>query len=317
MNTIMQSVLRSATVTLILTNPILTYSVADAAAPETRSPLFKPWINGVSVAEPQMQVQRYDNDTYVIRQSIRTNFEGPFLYLLFGSDRALLIDTGAGGLSVRPTIDRVIDEWAARHHRMFIPLTVAHSHSHGDHHQGDVEFQDRPHTIVVGLYPKEVADFFKISDWPNQIVSYDLGGRVLDIIPTPGHQSAHVMIFDHKTRLLFSGDSLGPYRLYVSMNEAKTYRDSIDRVAVFTRDKQVSWIFGAHVEMTTKPGELIPDEAPSHPDERVLEISYSNLPELQTALHAMGDNLVQEAHHDFVIFPQPAREQQPFAPPAK
>jgi glyoxylase-like metal-dependent hydrolase (beta-lactamase superfamily II) len=123
------------------------------------------------------------------------------------------------------------------------------------------------------------------------------------------------MMFDHKTRLLFSGDSLGPYRLYVSMNEAKTYRDSINRVAAFTRDKRVSWILGAHIEMTTKPGELIPDEAPSHPDEHVLEISYSNLPELQTALHAMGDNLLQQAHRDFVIFPKPAREQQPFAPP--
>jgi glyoxylase-like metal-dependent hydrolase (beta-lactamase superfamily II) len=216
MNTIMQSVRRSAIVTLILTNSILGTSVSAAAAPVEHSQLFKPWINGVSAREPQMQVQRYDNDTYVIRQSIRTNFEGPFLYVLFGSDRALLIDTGAGGLNVRPTIDRVIDEWAARHHRMSIPLVVAHSHSHGDHHQGDAEFQDRPHTIVVGLYPKDVADFFKITDWPNQIVSYDLGGRVLDIIPTPGHQSAHIMVFDRKTRLMFSGDSLGPYRLYVS-----------------------------------------------------------------------------------------------------
>jgi hydroxyacylglutathione hydrolase len=77
----------------------------------------------------------------------------------------------------------------------------------------------------------------------------------------------------------------------------------------------VSWILGAHIEMTTKPAQLIPDEAPRHPDERVLEISYSNLPELQTALHAMGDSLVQQPHRDFVIFPIPAREPQPFAPP--
>jgi glyoxylase-like metal-dependent hydrolase (beta-lactamase superfamily II) len=302
---------------LILANAISAASTAGAASPEVHSPLFKPWINGVSLNEAQMQVQRYDQDTYVIRQSIRTNFEGPFLYLLFGRDRVLLIDTGAGGLNVRPTIDRVIAEWAARHHRMSIPLVVAHSHSHGDHHQGDAEFKDRPETVLVGLYPKDVADFFKIADWPNQIASYDLGGRVLDIIPTPGHQSAHIMIFDRKTRLLFSGDSLGPYRLYVPMNETKTYRDSIDRVAAFTKDKQVSWILGAHVEMTTKPGELIPDEAASHPSEHVLEISYSNLPELQAALHAMGDRLVQETHRDFVIFPKPAREPQPFAPPPK
>jgi glyoxylase-like metal-dependent hydrolase (beta-lactamase superfamily II) len=290
-------------------------AVTDAADPATHSLLFKPWINGVSADEPQMQVQRYDEDTYVIRQSIHTNFEGPFLYLLFGSTRALLIDTGAGGLKVRPTIDRVIAEWAARHYRTSIPLVVSHSHSHGDHHQGDPEFQDRPDTTVVGLYPKDVTDFFKIADWPNQIVPYDLGSRVLDIIPTPGHQSAHIMMFDRKTRLLFSGDSLGPYRLYIPTNEAKTYRDSIDRVAAFTRDKHVSWILGAHVEMTTKPGDLIPDEASSHPDEHVLEISYSNLPELQTALNAMGDNPVQQAHRDFVIFPRPAREPQPFAPP--
>jgi hypothetical protein len=72
----MQGVLRSATVTLILTSPMPASSVADAAEPGAHSPLFKPWINGVSADEPQMQVQRYDDDTYVIRQSIRSNFEG-------------------------------------------------------------------------------------------------------------------------------------------------------------------------------------------------------------------------------------------------
>jgi glyoxylase-like metal-dependent hydrolase (beta-lactamase superfamily II) len=316
MNTRMHGVVCSTTRTLILPILFLAASATDAANPPLHSLPFEPWINGVSAGEPQMQVQRYDDDTYVIRQSIRTNFEGPFLYLLFGSDRALLIDTGAGGLKVRPTIDRVIAEWAARHHRVPSPLIVAHSHSHADHHQGDAEFQDRPDTTVVGLYPRDVADFFKIADWPHQIAQYELGGRVLDIIPTPGHQSAHIMIFDRKARLLFSGDSLGPYRLYIPMNEATTYRDSIDRVVAFSKDKHVSWILGAHIEMTTRSGELIPDEAPSHPDEHVLPIPYSNLPELQAALHAMGDRLVQQAHRDFVIFPKPAREQQPFAPPA-
>jgi glyoxylase-like metal-dependent hydrolase (beta-lactamase superfamily II) len=315
MNTTPRGFVRGAILASILANLLFAGSASDAAEPAMHGKLFKPWINGVAADEPQMQVQRYDENTYVIRQSIRTNFEGPFLYLLFGSERVLLIDSGAGGLKVRPTIDAVIAEWTTHHRRTSMPLIVAHSHSHGDHHKGDDEFQDRADTTVVGLYPKDVADFFKIADWPNQIAPYDLGGRVLDIIPTPGHQSAHIMLFDRKTRLLFSGDSLGPYRLYIPMNEAKTYRDSIDRVAAFTRDKHVSWILGAHIEMTTKPAELIPDEAPSHPDEHVLEISYSNLPELQTALHAMGDSPVQQAHRDFVIYPRPAREPQPFAPP--
>src|ERR1700748_2830569 len=93
-------------------------------------PLFQPWIDGTA-AEPQMQVQRYDADTYVIRQSVKTNFEAPFLYLLFGKDRALLLDTGAGGLQVRPTIDGVISDWLKAHHKASIPLVLAHTHSHG------------------------------------------------------------------------------------------------------------------------------------------------------------------------------------------
>ena len=299
----------------VLAGILVATLLASPALAASQSTIFKPWINGVSADEPQMQVQRYDADTFVIRQSIRTNFEGPFLYLLFGKDRAFLIDTGAGGLKVRPTVDAVIADWLAKHHRASIPLIVAHSHSHGDHIQGDAEFRDRPDTTVVGIYPKQVADFFKIADWPHDIVSYDLGGRVLDIIPAPGHQAAHIFVFDRRTRLLFSGDSLGPYRLYFWGNTLQDYRDSIDRVAAFTKGKHVGWILGAHVEMTSG-GQLIPQAAASHPDEHVLEIPYAALPELQAALHAMGDKPVEQAHRDFVIFPMPARQQMPYAPPS-
>src|ERR1700761_4688383 len=145
------------------------------------APLFQPWIDGTQASEPQMQVQRYDADTYVIRQSVKTNFEAPFLYLLFGKARALLLDTGAGGLQVRPTIDGVIADWLKAHHRSSIPLVVAHSPSHGDHRMGDAEFKDRPDTTVVGWTAPEVAAFFQIAAWPSQIVPFDLGGRRLDI----------------------------------------------------------------------------------------------------------------------------------------
>ncbi len=113
------------------------------AAPAAQMPHFAHWIDGTTAAEPEMQVQRIDGDTYVIRQSVRTNFEAPFLYLLFGKDRALLLDSGAGGLEVRPTIMRLIDEWRARHGGQAVHLIVAHSHGHGDHHAGDAEFDMR------------------------------------------------------------------------------------------------------------------------------------------------------------------------------
>jgi glyoxylase-like metal-dependent hydrolase (beta-lactamase superfamily II) len=268
-------------------------------------PLFAPWIDGTQASEPQMQVQRYDADTFVIRQSVKTNPEAPFLYLLFGKDRALLLDTGAGGLKVRPTIDGVIDDWLKAHHRTSIALTVAHSHGHGDHHQGDSEFEGRPETTVVGLTAPQVAAFFKIADWPNQIVTYDLGGRRLDIIPTPGHQPAHIMIFDEKTRLLLAGDSLYPGRLYVPADQFATFEASIDRVASFTKAKHVSHILGTHIEMTRKPGEDFIIGAKVHADERPLELPYADLAELQAALHAMGDAVKRDVHPDFIVYPLP------------
>ena len=279
-------------------------SMATAAQPGAA--MFRHWIDGTE-AEPQMQVQRYDPDTYVIRQSIRTNFEGPFLYLLFGRDRALLLDTGAGGLQVRPTVDGVIARWCADHRRASIPLVVAHSHSHGDHHQGDPEFQSRPDTVVVGLKPGDVAGFFHIADWPNGVARFDLGGRRLDILPTPGHEPAHIMVFDERTHLLLTGDTLYPGRLYVPVDQFGVYRASIDRVVAFTAPRHVRQLLGAHIEMTTTPGEDYPMQAPNHPDEHKLELPYADLLELQRAVHAMGNAPVRQVRADFIIYPTPPR----------
>jgi len=270
-------------------------------------PLFQPWIDGTAAAEPQMQVQRYDADTFVIRQSVRTNFEAPFLYLLFGKDRALLLDTGAGGLQVRPTIDGVIADWLSAHHRASIPLVVAHSHSHGDHRMGDPEFKDRPDTVVVGWTAPEVAAFFKIADWPHDIARFDLGGRALDIIPTPGHHPSHIMVFDERTRLLLSGDTLYPGRLYVPAGDFADYRASIDRVVAFTKGRRVSHVLGAHVEMTATPGKDYPQAAPAHPGEHVLELPYAELLDLQSAVHRMGETAAKDIHDDFIVFPLPPR----------
>src|SRR5258707_342163 len=77
---------------------------------------------------------------FVIRPSLRTNFEGSFLYLFFGKDKVMLLDTGAGGLKIRPTIDGLIAKWLAENGRKSIPLVVAHTHGHGDHIAGDPEF---------------------------------------------------------------------------------------------------------------------------------------------------------------------------------
>jgi glyoxylase-like metal-dependent hydrolase (beta-lactamase superfamily II) len=269
------------------------------------SPFAESWIDAAHGSEPQMQVRRYDDDTYILRQSIKTNVEGPFLYLFFGTTRVLQIDTGAGGLKIRPTVDKIIQERLEAKGLKSIQLVVAHSHSHGDHIAGDEEFTGRPDTTVVGHGPEQVAAFFEIHSWPDETAAFDLGGRVLDIIPAPGHEPAEISVFDRRTHLLLTGDELYPGRLYVPTVEFATYRRSIDRIVNFTRSRRVSWVLGCHIEMTRKPGRDYPFHAASHPFEHRLELPYASLLELDAALHKMGDQPQLDVHRDFIIYPLP------------
>jgi len=281
-------------------------ALIGVAAP-AKVPEFAHWIDGTTESEPEMQVQAIDADTLVIRQSVKTNFEAPFLYLIFGHDRVMLIDSGAGGLKIRPTIDRLIGEWQAKHGGRPIHLIVAHSHGHGDHHAGDAEFADRPDTDVVGLAPEAVAAFFHIADWPHDIVTYDLGGRVVNIIPTPGHQPAHMMVYDARTQLLFSGDMLYPGRLYVPIDRFPDFRASAERIATFAATHPIRALLGAHIEMTTTPGQDYGMKAPTHPSEHPLPLDPAVIGELKQATEQAASPPVLDRHGDFIVYPVPPR----------
>ncbi len=285
-------------------------TIATAKATAAPALFAERWIDGTNGDEPATQVQALDADTFVIRQSVATNFEAPFLYLLFGSEKALLIDTGAEGGRIRPTVDKLIADWLASHNRTSIPLLVAHSHSHGDHVAGDSKFRDRPETVVVGHQPADVAVAFGISKWPERIATFDLGGRALSIIPTPGHQAAAIMVYDPRLRILLSGDTLYPGRLYVPVNFMDDNRASIARLSAFAKTHPIRAALGAHIEMTRTPGKDYAHEAPRHPEEHRLELPASMIAELRTGLKAKLDVPDQPQVHDhFIIVPVPPRDQ--------
>lgn len=284
--------------------------LARPALAATNAPhLFKErWIDGTNGAEPVTQVQALDADTFVIRQSVKTNFEAPFLYLLFGQDKALLIDTGADGGVIRPTVDGIVAQWLTAHGRKMIPLVVAHSHSHGDHVAGDAAFLERPDTTVIGHKPADVASFFGITGWPGQNATFDLGGRKLTILPTPGHQAAAIMVYDPQTRVLLSGDTLYPGRLYIPINFMADNRASIDRLAAFASKHPIRAALGAHIEMTSTAGQDYGHEAPTHPGEHRLELPASLIGELRAGLKARLDAAdTRQVHDHFIIVTVPAR----------
>lgn len=272
-----------------------------AIAADARSAaLFTPWRAGLTDAEPAVEIQRLDADSYVIRQSIGTNFEAPFLYLLFGTSRALLLDSGAGGFALRPVIDSIM---AARG-TPDLPLVVAHSHAHGDHIAGDAELAARPATTVIGHAPAAVAAAFGISRWPDTPGSIDLGGRRLTIIATPGHEPAHIMVYDPQRHILLTGDTLYPGRLYVPIDQFATWRASIDRAATFARHHRLRALLGAHIELRRTPGDDYDRAATRHADEHSLALPAAALFELQAAVAAMTGEPVRQTHDDFIIVPR-------------
>ena len=60
------------------------------------------------------------------------------MYLIFGQDRALLLDTG-DGVTLAPTVYALVAQWkAAKGIGGAYELVVAHTHAHGDHVQAPV-----------------------------------------------------------------------------------------------------------------------------------------------------------------------------------
>jgi hypothetical protein len=142
---------------------------AEAPQPHSgdieRGTLPANWITGASCPEtPQFRIHEYNSDFFILRQSACTNFEKPFLYLIFGQRSALLVDTGAANADVAGAIRDATARWSAAHDGRSLPLIVAHSHGHGDHIAGDAQLKDRPHTTVVAATPEALQSFFGFRD---------------------------------------------------------------------------------------------------------------------------------------------------------
>lgn len=265
------------------------------------------WIHGVprkqAETDPLLQVHRYDQHTVILRQSMSVTHEAPFLFLLFGNDRCLLLDTGATDdverFPLRTTVDREIEAWLAEHPREEYELVVAHSHAHGDHIAGDAQFADRPQTRVIGKDLDAVKSFFGFQDWPSDKVDLDLGGRVLELIGIPGHHATSIAIFDPWTGILLTGDTVYPGRLYGF--DMLAYADSMDRLITFTESRPVTHVMGCHIEMSDRPRRDYPLGAQYQPKEPPLQMTLQQLRSVRDAVHKFKTKPGFHALDDFVI----------------
>ncbi|HEX5694295.1 MAG TPA: MBL fold metallo-hydrolase [Arenimonas sp.] len=288
---------------------LLVFATQAGAQPATGS-LGVRWNPGAADCEatpqPPLQVHAYEPHTFILRQSPCAHFEANFLYLLVGSERALLIDTGAiadpAQMPLASTVLGLLPEGETR-----LPLVVAHSHGHSDHDAGDAQFTGLPSVEIVPSDLEGMTSYFGFDHWPEGVVRLDLGGRVVHVIPAPGHHRSHVLFYDERTGLLFTGDYLLNGRLLV--DDAAVYHASAERVARYFETLPVTHILGGHIERDAQD-QLYPSGSRHHPDEGRLELPKSDLSAMPAALAAFNGFYTQ---HGRLVVVHPLRMLMVFA----
>ena len=253
------------------------------------------WVTGGPncIEVPDWQVHQYNPTFFILRESGCTNYEKPFLYLILGKDRALLVDTGAGPVDTAVFVQRLTK----------LPLTVAHSHGHGDHVAGDKGFTS---ATLIPATVEAAQKAFGIANWPDQPGSIDLGDRIVDVLAIPGHHVANVAYYDRKTGILLTGDHLYPGRLYVS--DFPAYVASTRRLVQFTESHPVAHILGCHIEQSSTPYVDYPTGTKYQPNEHSLELGRAHLLELMSALDALHGKPERVFLRDLTIYPVAPRK---------
>ena len=251
---------------------------------------------------PDWQVHEYNADFYILRESGCTNYEKPFLYLIFGQDKVLLEDTGAGEVHTAPFVQELIAKWAQRKRREPPQLVVIHSHAHGDHIAGDKDLQALPGMQFIAATPAALQSAAGIAKWPENTGHIDLGGRILDIVPIPGHNEASIAIYDRRTGLLLTGDSLYPGRLYVA--DFPAFAASAQRLETFVRPLPVAHVLGTHIEQMKTPYRDYPVGTVYQPAEHDLELSKAHVLELADAFRTLNGKPGTLVLSEFTVMPR-------------
>jgi len=236
-----------------------------------------------------LEVHPYNDTTYILRENLCATSEAPFIYLLIGSSKALLIDTGdvpePEHMPLAETVMRLLPVFPVNGASK-IGLIVVHSHRHLDHRAGDGQFQNLPNVQLVGWDIDSVRKYYGFTDWPNGIAQLDLGNRIVDVLPTPGHNATHVAFYDRNTALFFSGDFFLPGRLFIEDFSAGL--SSAKRVASFIEARPVSHVLGGHIEIN-QAGNTYDWGSQYHPQEHVLQLTKKDLTDLpETISHFNG-----------------------------
>ncbi len=227
----------------------------------------------VASADPWFEIYRVAPGVFAIYEPHQ--FEEVISFLIVGEKRAALFDTGLGIGDIKRVVTALTS----------LPVVVLNSHTHNDHVGDDWEFgeiygMDTEFTRInakgssvdaqAELTPDSIcgqlpAGFdakgyatrpFHITRWLRDGDTVDLGGRVLQVISTPGHTPDAICLLDRKNELLFTGDTYypAPIWLYRPETDLDAYVHSVERIAALA--PRIHLLLTSHNVPVAEPAEL-------------------------------------------------------------
>src|SRR5579862_459119 len=250
--------------------------LAQAPIPDWCRALPRPeykTIERVSISDPWFEVYQPAQGVFAIYEPHQA--EETISYLIVGEKRALLFDTGMGISDLQKVIAQLTE----------LPIVVLNSHTHNDHVGDNWQFStiygmdtdftrqnargsrlDAQAEIapgqICGALPKGfdskayATPPWKITAYTHDGDRFDLGGRTIEVIATPGHTPDAISLFDRARGLLFTGDTYypAPIWLYRPETDLRAYDRSIRRLAALA--PQVKLVLGAHNVPVAPPSVL-------------------------------------------------------------
>ena len=142
------------------------------------------------------------------------------MFLIEGTERALLIDTGNGGGDLKSLVESLTDK----------PLTVAISHADSDHTSACEQFKE------VYMHPSDFALYRRDRHEGVSLLplyegdEIDLGGRVLEVVFIPGHTPGSIAFLNGEERYIITGDTVcdGPIYMFGDARSMEAYVTSVE-----------------------------------------------------------------------------------------
>lgn len=188
--------------------------------------------------------------------------QGSTMYLLEGSERALLIDTAnpakfTPGVNDLKTVVRYLlgheDDGSVK--KKPLDFVVANTHNHPDHIGENELFSDRTVYYMDLDWPVSApANYVPIREGGGPtnhgsgtaVSAIDLGDRRVVAVAIPPHSPGSTAYLDAENRMIFTGDAIGSSWPYLQAGPLSVYQESIHHLENVTRPYPDLIVFPAH-----------------------------------------------------------------------